>query len=208
MTSKELITKVEDRIDTMKKKDVNINVKCSQFDALAVVIGAAAVATAVHCIVSFFDLSVRSLVGYLTYEIFDSRCAILYVSNLFIVAELIFLRASVSEECAKECSGINAKKKYLYYKRDLVVISLGKVGQKREPCAIGKLESEVKKGNKVERNAEESLALALTTEVVGDNYHEVCKVNKSVSDPSCSNGVRTAADEEYRIIYTEEYRVE
>ena len=52
MTSKELITKVEDRIDTMKKKDVNINVKCSQFDALAVVIGAAAVATAVHCIVS------------------------------------------------------------------------------------------------------------------------------------------------------------
>ena len=52
MTSKELITNVEDCIDTMKKKDVNFNVKCTQFDALAVILGVAAVATTVHIVVS------------------------------------------------------------------------------------------------------------------------------------------------------------
>ena len=52
MTTNTLMTNVEDCIDTMKKKDVNINVKCTQFEALAVALGAVAIATTVHIVVS------------------------------------------------------------------------------------------------------------------------------------------------------------
>ena len=52
MENKKLIETVEDRIDTMKKKDFRINVKCTQFEALTVALGAAAVATTVYVIVS------------------------------------------------------------------------------------------------------------------------------------------------------------
>lgn len=52
MENKKLIETVEERIDTMKKKDFQINVKCSQFEALTVALGAAAVATTVYVIVS------------------------------------------------------------------------------------------------------------------------------------------------------------
>lgn len=52
MENKKLIETVEDRIDTMKKKDFQINVKCTQFEALTVALGAAAVATTVYVIVS------------------------------------------------------------------------------------------------------------------------------------------------------------
>ncbi len=52
MESKKLIANVEERIDTMKKKDFQINVKCTQFEALTVALGAAAVATTVYVIVS------------------------------------------------------------------------------------------------------------------------------------------------------------
>ncbi len=52
MTTNEIMTNVEDRIETMKKKDVNINVKCTQFEALAVALSAAAVVGTVGLIVS------------------------------------------------------------------------------------------------------------------------------------------------------------
>ena len=52
MENKKLIETVEERIDTMKKKDFQINVKCTQFEALTVALGAAAVATTVYVIVS------------------------------------------------------------------------------------------------------------------------------------------------------------
>ena len=52
MENKKLIETVEDRIETMKKKDFQINVKCTQFEALTVALGAAAVATTVYVIVS------------------------------------------------------------------------------------------------------------------------------------------------------------
>ena len=52
MENKKLIETVEERIDTMKKKDFQINVKCTQFEALTTAIGVAAVATTVYVIVS------------------------------------------------------------------------------------------------------------------------------------------------------------
>jgi hypothetical protein len=52
MENKKLIETVEERIDTMKKKDFQINVKCTQFKALTTAIGVAAVATTVYVIVS------------------------------------------------------------------------------------------------------------------------------------------------------------
>ena len=52
MENKKIMANVEDCIDTMKKKDFHINVKCTQFEALTVALGAVAVATAVHLIVS------------------------------------------------------------------------------------------------------------------------------------------------------------
>ena len=52
MENKKLIETVEERIETMKKKDFQINVKCTQFEALTVALGAAAVATTVYVIVS------------------------------------------------------------------------------------------------------------------------------------------------------------
>ena len=52
MENKKLIETVEDRIETMKKKDFQINVKCTQFEALTVALGAAAVATTIYVIAS------------------------------------------------------------------------------------------------------------------------------------------------------------
>ena len=52
MENKKILTTVEERLDTMKKKDFQINVKCTQFEALTVALGAAAVATTVYVIVS------------------------------------------------------------------------------------------------------------------------------------------------------------
>ena len=52
MENKKLIETVEERIDTMKKKDFQINVKCTQFEALTVALGAAAVATTIYVIAS------------------------------------------------------------------------------------------------------------------------------------------------------------
>ena len=52
MENKKLIETVEERIAEMKKKDFQINVKCTQFEALTAAIGAAAVATTVYVIVS------------------------------------------------------------------------------------------------------------------------------------------------------------
>ena len=53
-TVEEKIDDVKDYIDTMKKKNVNLNVKCTQYEALTVVLGTAAVvatATAIHAVV-------------------------------------------------------------------------------------------------------------------------------------------------------------
>ena len=52
MTNQELMTNVEDCIDTMKKKNINVNFKCTQFDALAVAVGAVAVAATLHIVIS------------------------------------------------------------------------------------------------------------------------------------------------------------
>ncbi len=52
MTTNEIMANVEDRIETMKKKDVNINVKCTQFEALAVALSAVAVVGTVGLVVS------------------------------------------------------------------------------------------------------------------------------------------------------------
>ena len=51
MENKKLIETVEERIETMKKKDFQINVKCTQFEALTVALGATAVAATVCLIV-------------------------------------------------------------------------------------------------------------------------------------------------------------
>ena len=52
MENDKLMTNVEDCIETMKKKDFQINVKCTQFEALTVALGAAAVATTIYVIAS------------------------------------------------------------------------------------------------------------------------------------------------------------
>ena len=52
MENNKLMTNVEDCIETMKKKDFQINVKCTQFEALTVALGAAAVATTIYVIAS------------------------------------------------------------------------------------------------------------------------------------------------------------
>ena len=52
MENKKLIETVEERIDTMKKKDFQINVKCTQFEALTTALGVAAIATTAYIIVS------------------------------------------------------------------------------------------------------------------------------------------------------------
>jgi hypothetical protein len=51
MENKKLIETVEERIDTMKKKDFQLNVKCTQFEALTFALGATAVAATVCLIV-------------------------------------------------------------------------------------------------------------------------------------------------------------
>ena len=52
MENNKLLANVEERLETMKKKDFQINVKCTQFEALTVALGAAAVATTLYVIVS------------------------------------------------------------------------------------------------------------------------------------------------------------
>ncbi|MBQ7290747.1 MAG: hypothetical protein IJW76_03360 [Clostridia bacterium] len=52
METNKIMANVEDCIETMKKKDVNINVKCTQFEALAVALSAVAVVGTVGLIVS------------------------------------------------------------------------------------------------------------------------------------------------------------
>jgi hypothetical protein len=52
MANKDLKTNVGECIETMKKKNINVNFKCTQYEALAVTLGVAAAAAAVHIIVT------------------------------------------------------------------------------------------------------------------------------------------------------------
>ena len=51
MENNKLLANVEERLETMKKKDFQINVKCTQFEALTVALGATAVAATV-CLIA------------------------------------------------------------------------------------------------------------------------------------------------------------